>query len=91
MKQTLAEFRNKKGLTQRALAARLSKIEKDINFSPAAITLYELGLRTPSLQKAKLIARYFGVPVEDIIFGPSACEMQEGGSKETAPSEAVNQ
>ncbi|MGI6588603.1 MAG: helix-turn-helix transcriptional regulator [Peptococcia bacterium] len=71
----------KKVLRKELWQPRLSNIEKDINFSPAAIALYELGLRTPSLQKAKLIARYFGVPVEDIIFGPSACEMQEGAAK----------
>jgi len=90
MRQTLAELRNRKGLTQRSLASQLSKLDQDLNFSPAAIALYELGLRTPGLQKAKLMARYFGVLVEDIFFGPSACK-EQAGNEETAPVQAVNQ
>jgi transcriptional regulator with XRE-family HTH domain len=76
MKQTLAELRNKRGLTQRALAYKLSNLEQNINFSAASIALYELGLRTPLLHKAKLIAHYFDIPVEDILFGPAACKRQ---------------
>lgn len=91
MKQTLAELRNKRNLTQRSLAEELSKIDERFNFSPAAIALYELGLRTPGLQKAKLIARYFGVPVENIIFGPHACNMQAVDDEHAATTEAVNQ
>ena len=90
MRQTLAELRNGKGLTQRELASKLSSIDPNINFSPAAIALYELGLRTPGLQKAKLIARYFGVPVEDIFFGSDACK-EQAKNEETATSRAVNQ
>lgn len=78
MKQTLAELRNKRGLTQRALAHNLSNLQPNTRFSPASIALYELGLRTPGLHKAKLIAHYFDVPVEDILFGPDACKGQAG-------------
>jgi putative transcriptional regulator len=90
MSQTLAELRNGKGLTQRELASKLSSIDPNINFSSAAIALYELGLRTPSLQKAKMIARYFGVPVEEIFFGPDACE-EQARNKEAATFKAANQ
>ena len=76
VKQTLGELRNKKNLTQRELAKNLSRIDEETRFSSASIALYELGLRTPGLQKAKLLARYFGVHVEDILFGPDACKMQ---------------
>ena len=63
MKHTLAALRTSRRLTQRDVA-------KQLGISASAIALYELGLRTPSLQRAKLIAQFFGVPVEDIVFGP---------------------
>lgn len=68
MPKTLAELRAEKGLNQRQLALQLG-------LSPAAIALYELGQRTPGLERAKQIAAIFGVAVEDIIFGP-ACNKQ---------------
>jgi putative transcriptional regulator len=91
VKKTIAELRGEMDLTQRELATQLSIVQDDFNFSPAAIALYELGLRTPSLQKAKLIAKFFGVRVEDIIFGPDACNMQATKDEQAATSEAVNQ
>lgn len=68
MPKTLAQLRTEKGLNQRELASHLG-------LSPAAIALYELGQRTPGLERAKQIAAFFGVAVEDIIFGP-ACNQQ---------------
>lgn len=65
MQRTLAELRALRGLTQRGMA-------KQLGISASAVALYELGLRTPSLQRAKLIAQFFGVPVEAIVFGPVA-------------------
>lgn len=73
---TLAELRSAKKLSQRDLAAELSRIEQGIRFAPATIALYELGLRTPGLKRAKIIARYFDVPVERIAFGHDAHETQ---------------
>lgn len=74
---TLAELREARGLSQRQLAEELSRHnEEGIEFSASSIALYELGLRTPGLKRAKIIARFFGIPVEDIIFGPSACNSQ---------------
>ena len=87
---TLAELRKVRGLSQRQLAEELSRYnEEGIEFSASSIALYELGLRTPGLKRAKIIARFFGVPVEDIIFGPSACNSQ--ANREAATAEAVNQ
>jgi len=40
--------------------------------------MYEIGLRTPYLKKAKEIAAYFGVPVEQIIFGPEVKTIKTG-------------
>jgi len=74
---TLASLREARGLTQRQLAEELSRYnEEGIEFSASSIALYELGLRTPSLKRARLIAKFFGVSVEDIIFGPIACVSQ---------------
>ena len=66
---TLASLRNGKNLTQRELAEKL-----DVSLS--AIAMYETGARIPSLKQAKKIASFFGKPVEAIIFGHSAHEMQ---------------
>lgn len=76
MKKPLSILRDEKGLTQRQLAIELSKNRENLSFSHATIALYERGLRTPSLKRAKVIARYFGVPVESIIFGNDAYELK---------------
>ncbi len=74
---TLTELRETRGLSQRQLADELTRYnEEGIEFSASSIALYELGLRTPSLKRAKTIARFFGIPVEDIIFGTFACNSQ---------------
>ncbi|MDD2402391.1 MAG: helix-turn-helix transcriptional regulator [Clostridia bacterium] len=91
MKQTLAELRKGQGLTQRGLAIKLSKIDENVKFSSAAVALYELGLRTPNLKKAKLIARYFGVYVENILLGSDACRMKGTDKEQVVASKAVNQ
>jgi len=57
----LAEFRKKKKLTQKELA-------KTLKLSQSAIAMYEIGRRRPSLDKAKKIAEYFNVSIEDIFF-----------------------
>lgn len=68
---TLADLRNGKGMTQRNLA-------KSLSISPGTVAMYEVGARTPSLEMAKRIARFFGVPVEAIIFGQGAHETRLG-------------
>ena len=66
---TLANLRANKKITQRQLAEAL-------NIAPSAVAMYETGKRTPSLERAKEIARYFDVPVEALIFGRFAHEMR---------------
>ena len=58
----MSVLRSIKGVSQRQLAY-------DINVSPGLIGMYETGKRKPSLEKAIIIARYFNVPVENILFG----------------------
>jgi len=70
-RKTLAQLRAQKGLTQRELAPALG-------ITPSALAMYEIGLRTPYLKKAKEIAAYFGVPVEQIIFGPEVKTIKTG-------------
>lgn len=60
-KTSLAELRLERGLSQRELA-------KQIHVSSGTIGMYEVGKRTPSLEKAKRIAAFFGIPLENIIF-----------------------
>lgn len=63
--KTLQELRLGLNMTQRDLA-------KALKLAPSTIAMYELGLRTPSLDTAKKIAKYFGVPVDGIFFGSDA-------------------
>lgn len=67
MKKTIVNLRKEKKLTQRELANELTKLS-DLKFSPTSIALYELGMRTPSLKRVKVIAKYFDVAIEEIIF-----------------------
>jgi len=83
MKFTLTDLRNRKNISQRRLAEKLSK--SGVRFTQPTIAAYELGIRTPSLKRAKIIAQYFGVPVEDIIFGSYDCDMKSS-TKETGSS-----
>lgn len=76
-------LRNQLKISQKKLADKLSEIEKGVNFSQTSIALYELGLRTPSLKRAKIIANYFGLPVEAIIFGPFDCNLKSNDLKQT--------
>lgn len=62
--KTLSELRDEKELTQKELAEQL-----EFDCSPSTIAMYETGERTPPLEKAKIIAIFFGVSVESIIFG----------------------
>ena len=55
----LAELRHKTGLTQEELA--------DITgLSPSTIAMYEVGKRTPHLDKAKILADFFNVSIEEL-------------------------
>jgi len=74
VKFTLTDLRNSKNISQRRLAEKLSK--SGVRFTQPTIAAYELGIRTPGLKRAKIIAQYFGVPVEDIIFGPFDCDLK---------------
>lgn len=58
----MSVLRATKGVSQRQLAY-------DINVSPGLIGMYETGKRKTSLEKAIIIARYFNIPVENILFG----------------------
>lgn len=63
----LAEFRKERGLSQQQLAKELSS--SGITISSASIAMYETGKRNPSLEKARFIARFFGVTTDDISYG----------------------
>lgn len=63
------ELRNERGLSQRKLA-------KTLGLKPSTLAMYELGLRTPTLETAKRIANFFGVAVEEIFFGEDARKMR---------------
>jgi len=65
MRKTLQELRKEAGLSQREFASK-------IGLKHSTIGMYEIGLRTPSLETAKRIASFFGVPVESILFGADA-------------------
>ena len=65
----LQELRQELGMTQRELAEALE-------LSSSTIAMYELGLRTPALDTAKKIAKYFGLPVDNIFFGNDARRMR---------------
>ena len=58
---TLAELRKEKKLTQEQLA-------KALNMSVSAIAMYETGARIPRLQRARIIAEFFKVPIQEINF-----------------------
>ncbi|MEM5769467.1 MAG: helix-turn-helix transcriptional regulator [Bacillota bacterium] len=62
---TLAELRERKNISQQDLA-------KELDVAPSTIAMYEIGARAPSLDRAKVIAKYFDVPVETIFFGKRA-------------------
>lgn len=64
--KSLAELRAEKNMSQRDLAQKLG-------VSSATIGMYESGKRTPPLKKALLIARLFGIQVEDIAFSKTNC------------------
>jgi len=67
----LSELRNESSLSQRELA-------KALGLKYSSIAMYEAGKRTPSLNKAKMIAGFFSVPVEAIIFGNDAHNARTG-------------
>lgn len=69
----LAELRKKQGLSQKALA-------KQINVCAGTIGMYEIGKRTPSLDRALRISEFFGIPLENISFS-SLDRVNEGGKK----------
>ncbi len=68
--KSLAVYRKDKKLSQEGLSNEL--LSCGIKVSPASIAMYELGQRTPPLYKAKAIAQYFGVGLDDIHFGKNA-------------------
>ena len=59
--QILKNLRTEKGLSQTALAEKL-----DNQVTASAIGLWELGKRTPNLDAAILIAKFFGVSLDYI-------------------------
>jgi transcriptional regulator with XRE-family HTH domain len=81
--KSLFQLRSELNLSQGKLAVALSKNKKSLSFSQSSIALYELGLRKPSLDRAKIISSYFDLPVESIIFGPGDCIMKSNKLKPT--------
>lgn len=86
----LARLRQSKGLTQKELAKQLSKNKEKIYFSKSAVSLYELGLRYPNWKKAKIIADFFEVSIDELFFGQDANELkskeQNTHNQASAPS-----
>ena len=68
-KKTLAELRNERNLTQKELS-------EAIDISSSAIAMYETGERTPPIKKAKKIAAFFNVKIDDIFFGQEVHELR---------------
>ena len=60
--ENLRKLRRKEGLTQKELAEKL-------NMSRASIAYYEIGRRSPDINRAKKLADYFGVSVDYIAYG----------------------
>lgn len=83
MKQSLATLRRANNLTQRQLAAELG-------ISPSSIALYELGLRTPSLQTASKIAKYFNISLDEmshlVSAGSRDCRMKVNKADDAYPA-----
>ncbi|HBV87060.1 MAG TPA: transcriptional regulator [Desulfosporosinus sp.] len=78
MAKSLSQLRSEKDKTQREVA-------EDLKVGVSTIAMYETGQRTPSLQTAKRLARYFGVSVEDIFFGNGAHNLRANSdSKEVS-------
>lgn len=81
----LAKLRQRKGLTQRELAKELSNNKEGIKFSYQSISLYEIGLREPNMKRAKIIADYFGVTLEELFFGTDARKLKaKEGNRDAA-------
>lgn len=80
----IAELRLLKGVSQEELA-------KEVGVSPSAIAMYEIGERTPGLKNAKIIADYFGVPIEYIFFGACAHEVRAETEDGVSPDDNPGQ
>ena len=61
----LSVLRKSRNMSQEDLA-------RDLKVSRSLIGLYEVGKRTPSLNMAKRVAKYFNMPVESIRFSNKA-------------------
>lgn len=60
--ETLSGLRQKLGLTQKEL-------HEKTGIPMSSIAMYEIGERMPSLKRAKKLAKFFEVPIEEIAFG----------------------
>ncbi|WP_165973946.1 helix-turn-helix domain-containing protein [Marinitoga lauensis] len=56
----MKQLREEKGISQRQLA-------RDLNFSSAAVSLYESGQREPTLTALEKLAKYFNVSLDYLI------------------------
>ncbi len=68
--KSLVQYRKEHVLSQAELSLALKRV--GISVGSASIAMYEIGQRTPPLEKAQAIARFFGVGTDDIFFGPDA-------------------
>lgn len=65
--KTLAQLRRERHMSQKVFG-------ETIGLSGSSIAMYEIGARTPTLNTAKKIARFFAVPVESIVFCSQPCK-----------------
>lgn len=77
MPRTLASLRNEKKMSQRDLA-------KALGVAQSTIAQYETGERMPDLPRAKQIAKFFGVPVEEIFFTGEAHDTRAARDQQAA-------
>ncbi|MGJ0846908.1 putative transcriptional regulator [Tissierella praeacuta DSM 18095] len=60
--KTLGEYRKDKNMTQ-------IELHKATGIPLSSIAMYETGERTPSLARARKIAKFFNVSTDEIFFG----------------------
>ena len=75
--KSLSEYRKEYKLSQVGLSKKLNEV--GISVSSTSIAMYEIGQRTPTLDKARLIAQFFGVSTDDIEYGPNSKDLAPTG------------
>ncbi|MBQ1272159.1 MAG: helix-turn-helix domain-containing protein [Clostridia bacterium] len=65
-------FREKEGLTQKAIA-------QSLEVSPRTVSQWEKGEKLPTVPQALLLSQRFGVPVEDLFYAEDTAPVQKSG------------